>query len=213
MTIGAQEPPAGGNHPTTRPLWAAVTVLAVAVLVLGASLIHLQTRPVDGNAVSSPAGPAPQSAATVPTLLPATEEPKADPSRLPVTTVAPGEMVLPPREATAVMPLPTAPRTAMQLPPAATGGMQWPPPPAPAMQLPPATPDAVRLPTAPMAARQSPPAAAMPLPPAPMAVGVPDNVVTSQPTPWPLPLPSSQPQMQPPPAPSPTPRNYGLERH
>lgn len=34
----------------TRPLWAAVGVLGVAVVALGASLVYVQTRPVDGHA-------------------------------------------------------------------------------------------------------------------------------------------------------------------
>jgi hypothetical protein len=43
----------------TKPLWAAVGVLGVAVVALGASLIYVQNRPVDGHAalaaISTPA--------------------------------------------------------------------------------------------------------------------------------------------------------------
>lgn len=40
--------PASGAN--TKPLWAAVSVLGVAVVALGASLVYVQSRPVDGHA-------------------------------------------------------------------------------------------------------------------------------------------------------------------
>jgi outer membrane lipoprotein SlyB len=40
--------PASAAH--TKPLWAAVGVLGVAVVALGASLVYVQSRPVDGHA-------------------------------------------------------------------------------------------------------------------------------------------------------------------
>lgn len=49
-----------------KPLWAAVGVLGVAVLALGATLIHIQTRPEEPRlAVLSAAAPAPMAAASV----------------------------------------------------------------------------------------------------------------------------------------------------
>ena len=34
---------------TTKPLWAAVGVLGIAVVAMGASLVYVQTRPADGH--------------------------------------------------------------------------------------------------------------------------------------------------------------------
>ena len=38
----------------TKPLWAAVSVLGVAVVALGASLVYVQSRPVDGHVALPP---------------------------------------------------------------------------------------------------------------------------------------------------------------
>lgn len=49
--------PAGAMN--TKPLWAAVGVLGVAVVALGASLVYVQTRPVDGHAALAALGAPP----------------------------------------------------------------------------------------------------------------------------------------------------------
>lgn len=104
MSSSVQSLPAGGGHRhfSARPLWAAIAVLGVAVLALGASLVHVQTRPTDGHAVFATADP----------LLELVAEQEAD-SALAVTTVAPGETVVAPspRRAAAAAPkaLPAAP--------------------------------------------------------------------------------------------------------
>ena len=56
-------PAASANN---KPLWAAVGVLGVAVLVMGASLVYVQTRPADGHTALVAMAPA-----IVPDLLPA----------------------------------------------------------------------------------------------------------------------------------------------
>ncbi len=43
----------------TKPLWAAVGVLGVAVLAMGASLVYVQTRPIDGHVAMAGAATAP----------------------------------------------------------------------------------------------------------------------------------------------------------
>ena len=40
----------------TKPLWAAISMLGVAVLALGASLVYVQSRPVDGHAALAALG-------------------------------------------------------------------------------------------------------------------------------------------------------------
>jgi hypothetical protein len=59
MSSSVHSLPAGGvkRHFSTRPLWAAIAVLGVVVLALGASLVHVQTRPTDGHAVFATADP------------------------------------------------------------------------------------------------------------------------------------------------------------
>lgn len=61
------------NSTGNKPLWAAVSVLGVAVLALGATLIYVQTRPEEPRlAVLSAAAPAPTGAASASTAaLPA----------------------------------------------------------------------------------------------------------------------------------------------
>jgi len=49
--------PAGAMN--TKPLWAAVGVLGMAVVALGASLVHVQTRPLDGHAALAAIGTPP----------------------------------------------------------------------------------------------------------------------------------------------------------
>ena len=49
----ANSPNMPTGHFSSKPLWGAITVLGVAVIALGASLIHVQTRPVDGHEVKS----------------------------------------------------------------------------------------------------------------------------------------------------------------
>jgi outer membrane lipoprotein SlyB len=69
----------------TRQLWAAVSVLGVAVVALGASLVYIHARPIDGHT----------AAATL--AAPTWDEPAADAvaNPLPVTTVGPGESIVP----------------------------------------------------------------------------------------------------------------------
>lgn len=88
MNTSVQTLPMGSAN--TKPLWAAVSVLGVAVLALGASLVYVQTRPVDGHtafaAIDTPAPPA------------RAQTPDTD-ARLPVTAVAQDEVVVPARPA------------------------------------------------------------------------------------------------------------------
>ncbi len=58
MNASVQTLPA--NPGNTKPLWAAVGVLGIAVLALGASLVHVQNRPVDGQAALAALAPAAQ---------------------------------------------------------------------------------------------------------------------------------------------------------
>lgn len=102
MNTSVQTLPMGSAN--TKPLWAAVSVLGVAVLALGASLVYVQTRPVDGHtafaAIDTPAPPA------------RAQTPDTD-ARLPVTAVAQDEVVVPAR------PAPPAAKAAPARPPAA----------------------------------------------------------------------------------------------
>lgn len=84
MVANANELPAGGSN--TQPLWAAITVLGVAVIALGAGLIHVQTRPVDGLSEVA--------ALQSPELAAGTQDPPPVAAPLPVATVAPGETVV-----------------------------------------------------------------------------------------------------------------------
>jgi outer membrane lipoprotein SlyB len=72
----ANSPNLPAGHFSSKPLWAAITVLGVAVIALGASLIHVQTRPVDGHTVfaipEAPSGSAPSQQASPDTPLPVT---------------------------------------------------------------------------------------------------------------------------------------------
>ena len=88
MTTHIQSLPAGSGHFSSRPLWAAIAVLGVVVMALGATLIHVQTRPLDGHSV-------------LVTGDPFAAEPQAASTPLPVNTVAPDETVVPARPAAA----------------------------------------------------------------------------------------------------------------
>ncbi len=119
MTSAAQPLPAGSLP--TKQLWAAVTVLGVAVLALGASLIYIQHRPLDGHAALATLDTAALSALAEPST-PAS-------ASLPVTTVASGEVVVTqpaPRPVPAKL-RPAAPRSEAVAPPAV-------PAPAPVVQ-------------------------------------------------------------------------------
>ncbi len=98
--------PAAVNRISARQLWAAVIVLGIAVIALAASLVHIQTRPVDGHAVLVDL--VPEELSITPS---ATENPPASP--LPVTSVGPGETVL-------ASPVPAAAAPAASPPPPAT---------------------------------------------------------------------------------------------
>ncbi len=103
MNTATHPTPAGGVN--TRQLWAAVAVLGIAVVALGASLVHIMTRPLDGHMALAALEPATTSAQ---------QESIVTESRtpLPVTTVGQGETVL-------ATPAPSAlPRTAQPAPPA-----------------------------------------------------------------------------------------------
>ena len=88
----ANSPDMPTGHFSSKPLWGAITVLGVAVIALGASLIHVQTRPVDGHAVfATPDAPS----------LSAPSQQASPDTRLPVSAVAADEAVLPPKPAAA----------------------------------------------------------------------------------------------------------------
>ena len=69
MSTSVQHPPPASGQ--SRPLWAALWILAIAVLALGASLVYVETRPADGHTAAAalepvadpPAAPAPAAAA------------------------------------------------------------------------------------------------------------------------------------------------------
>ena len=114
---------------STNPLWAAVSVLGVAVLALGASLVYVQSRPVDGHAalaalnadtpaLSTPFNPVPAKEALDPR-----EDLVAPPAKSPVTVVKPAltrpiAKVTPPVATPAPVPLAT---TTTETNPAPTG--------------------------------------------------------------------------------------------
>lgn len=91
-TATIQSRPAGGVN--TRQLWAAVTALGIVVLAMGASLVYVQTRPLDGHTAAA--------LDPVATARPGAPAPDADEAALAVTTVAPGEAVLTPAPASTV---------------------------------------------------------------------------------------------------------------
>ena len=78
----------------TKPLWAAVSVLGVAVVALGASLVFVQSRPIDGHAAlaainSAPSVVAPFSAVAPPESLNNREDLVAPPAKPPVVAAKP----------------------------------------------------------------------------------------------------------------------------
>lgn len=87
------------TSPVNKPLWAAVGVLGIAVIAMGAALIHIQTRPQEPKlAVLSATAPAPTEAASSTAALSAAPAAPAD-----------GTKALPPKRAAA--PANHAPRT------------------------------------------------------------------------------------------------------
>ena len=113
----------------TKPLWAAVGVLGVAVLALGASLVYVQSRPVDGHTALATVAPALQ-AAVAPTLQAASA---------PVARVAATEslsthedLVAPPPKPSVALPKPPPPKVHRPAPAAAAGPVAATTTPAPA---------------------------------------------------------------------------------
>jgi hypothetical protein len=91
MTSSAHTLPSGNNHQRplgARPAWAAVAVLGVSAVSLGASLIHVQTRPADGHAVFATADPLQEFAAA---------QAGDAPAPVAATTFTPGNTSVPPR--------------------------------------------------------------------------------------------------------------------
>lgn len=173
MTTSVQTLPAGSpNHFSARPLWAAIAVLGVAVIALGASLIHIQTRPLDGHAVFATSDPA---------ALLDDAAPVAAATELPVTTVAPDEAVLPPRPT----PVTTTPVVPRNLPKADAEPVR--PQAQPAATNRPANPAATvaTVATAPQAQPMPAPAPAPAVPTAPYVVTE-SGVVLSQPVSAPM---------------------------
>ena len=86
----------------TKPLWAAVGVLGFAVVAMGASLVYVQTRPVDGHvALAAMAAPALEPTAKVPVAesLKAQEDLVAPPPKPVVAAVKPVPVKVPPKPA------------------------------------------------------------------------------------------------------------------
>lgn len=120
MTTATHPLPAGSTN--TKPLWAAVSVLGVAVLALGASLVYVQTRPLDGHtALASLNQPVASAVADAPTVN----------TGLPVSSVAGDEAVLQARPAVRA----AKPALARQTPPQPQVAAR-PPAPAPPRPLP-----------------------------------------------------------------------------
>lgn len=94
-----------------RPSWAAIAMLAVVVIALGASLIHVLIRPVDGHAVF-----APDDWASLMDDAP----PSSVGASMPVNTVAPGESLVQPKPAARKEPAPAAASAAARTAPPAT---------------------------------------------------------------------------------------------
>jgi outer membrane lipoprotein SlyB len=114
---------------STKPLWAAVGVLGVAVLALGASLVYVQSRPVDGHAAlaalnaDTPALTTPFNPVPAKEALDPREDLVAPPTKAPVAVVKPAPTrpvakVTPPAATPAPVPLTT---TTTGTNPASTG--------------------------------------------------------------------------------------------
>lgn len=148
-----------------RQLWAAVSVLGVAVVALGASLVYLETRPLDGHTAAA--------TLVAPALI---DDLAADMaiSPLPVTTVGPDEAVLPAPAPAPAQATPTKP-AALQKPKTPAASVAKPAAVAP-LSAPPATivvPAAIvtgTVPNAPMVITNAGPIASQPITPAPRAI-------------------------------------------
>ena len=82
------------NSANTKPLWAAVGVLGVAVLAMGASLVYVQTRPADTHAAMVAMAPAIETEVAPPAKAPPLEaavrqDEVAAPAKAPVIAVKP----------------------------------------------------------------------------------------------------------------------------
>ncbi len=87
--MSAAPEPAKSTSPANKPLWAAVGVLGVAVLAMGAALINIQTRPEEPRlAVLSAVAPAPTQAvsATPAPASPTDNRQVATPKKAPAPT-------------------------------------------------------------------------------------------------------------------------------
>jgi outer membrane lipoprotein SlyB len=168
MNTAIQDRPAGGVN--TRQLWAAVTALGIVVVAMGASLVYVQTRPVDGHT----------AAALEPfsTARPEAPPPVAGATPLAVTTVAPGETVLTPAPAAAAG-VPDKPTHALKPKPSAASvpkaAAVAPPPPHSATEAVNATPVPAAVvigtvPNDPMVLANAGPVPSRPLPAAPRAI-------------------------------------------
>ena len=94
----------------TKPLWAAVGVLGVAVLALGASLVYVQSRPVDGHTALATVAPALQAAPAPVARIAATES---------LSTQE--DLVAPPPKPSVALPKPPPPKVHRPAPAAAAG--------------------------------------------------------------------------------------------
>lgn len=129
----------------TKPLWAAVGVLGVAVLAMGASLVYVQVRPIDGHSALAGMAPAilpepvavPLARVTVPESLTAQEDlveapkppvvvvrpPPPRAARPAPTIAAAGPVATAPVPAPVAVAVPAAPQVAVNTNPgAATNG-------------------------------------------------------------------------------------------
>ena len=113
----------------TKPLWAAVGVLSIAVLAMGASLVYVQTRPIDGHAALAAVGATPE-------LLRASEKVAINES-----LASREDLVAAPARPVPDLPKPTAPRPRPQTAPPVALPAANPPAaatmPAPALPVPP----------------------------------------------------------------------------
>ncbi len=95
----------------TKPLWAAVGVLGVSVLALGASLVYVQSRPVDGHTALATVAPALQAEAPAATARIAAAE----------SLSTQEDLVAPPPKPPVALPKPPPPKL-RRPPPAAAAG-------------------------------------------------------------------------------------------
>lgn len=120
MNANANTLPAGALN--TRPLWAAVGVLGVAVVALGASLVYVQTRPADGHATLAALSAAPVAEVAAVTSRVATPEsldPREDlvaPAARPVAPAPRAAAIPPVARPAAAAPAPVAAAPAPAVP-------------------------------------------------------------------------------------------------